>query len=86
MRQRATVRLSLAAYVLAGALLLLGTTGPGRLAALLVLPYIANVLPFVSVTEGACESANAGWRRFLTLNYVTGFLVTQLLIWTTLAG
>jgi lycopene cyclase domain-containing protein len=82
----ATVRLSLAAYVVAGALLLLGTTGPGRLAALLVLPYIANVLPFVSVTEGACESANAGWRRFLTLNYVTGFLVTQLLIWTTLAG
>lgn len=81
-----TVRLALTGYVLAGALLVLGTTGPARLAGLLVLPYVANVLPFVSVSESDCESANAGWRRFLTLNYVTGFLVTQLLIWASLAG
>jgi hypothetical protein len=26
-------------------------------------------------------SANRGWKRFLVLNYVTGFLVTLLLIW-----
>lgn len=80
----ATVRLALVAYVAAGLLLALGTSGPGRLAALLVLPYVANVLPHLSVTDERCESANAGWRRFLALNYVTGFLVTQLLIWVTL--
>lgn len=80
----ATVRLALAAYLAAGLLLALGTSGPGRLASLLVLPYVANLLPFLSVTESDCESANAGWRRFLALNYLTGFLVTQLLIWVSL--
>jgi 4-hydroxybenzoate polyprenyltransferase len=75
----ATVRLSFVAYLLAG-LLLATLEWPGLLAALLVLPYVANVAPFLAVTDARCESANKGWRRFLWLNYLCGFLLTQLFI------
>jgi 4-hydroxybenzoate polyprenyltransferase len=77
---RATVRLAFVVYLLAGVLLLF-TPFPGPLAAILMLPYAANVLPFWRMTDEGAEAANAGWRRFLTLNFVTGFLVTMLLIW-----
>jgi 4-hydroxybenzoate polyprenyltransferase len=84
LRGAATVRLALTLYVLAGVVLLLGTGWPARLAGLLALPYVASVAPYLSVADRDCERANAGWRRFLVLNYVTGFLVTQLLLWITL--
>ena len=77
---RWTVRFSFACYVLAG-LLLLGTEWPGPLAAILALPYAASILPWWSVRDEDAESANRGWRRFLGLNFVTGFLVALLLIW-----
>jgi 4-hydroxybenzoate polyprenyltransferase len=77
---RATVRLAFVVYLLAGVLLLF-TPFPGPLAAILMLPYAANVLPFWRMTDEGAEAANAGWRRFLSLNFVTGFLVTLLLIW-----
>ncbi|MFL6133395.1 MAG: prenyltransferase [Nocardioidaceae bacterium] len=81
-----TVRLALAAYTAAGLLLLFGLNGPGRLAGLLTVPYVVSIWPFRSVTERDCESAHLGWRRFLVLNFVTGFLLTQLLIWVARAG
>jgi lycopene elongase/hydratase (flavuxanthin-forming) len=76
---RATARLSLALYLLAGVLLLF-TSWPGQLAALLVLPYAANVAPWWRVTDADAAAANRGWRRFLWLNFVTGFAVTLLLV------
>lgn len=82
---RATVRVALAAYLLA-ALLLLTTEWPGPLAALLAIPYAVNVAPWLSVSDADAESANRGWRRFLWLNFVAGFGVTMLLIWWALAG
>ncbi|WP_454041635.1 prenyltransferase [Cellulosimicrobium sp. Marseille-Q8652] len=59
---------------------------PGVLAALLPIPYVVNVLRFRDVRDADCERANAGWRTFLGLNLVTGFLVTMLLIAAALAG
>jgi len=53
---------------------------PGWLAALLPLPYALNVALFWSVRDADCARAHHGWRRFLWLNLVTGFLVTMLLI------
>jgi 4-hydroxybenzoate polyprenyltransferase len=76
-----TVRLALAAYTAAGLLLLVGLPGPGRWAGLLTVPYLLSIWPFRSISESDCESAHVGWRRFLVLNFVTGFLLTQLLIW-----
>ncbi|WP_426310750.1 prenyltransferase [Cellulosimicrobium sp. E-16] len=80
----ATVVGAAAAYV-AAAVVLAVLPWPGVLAALLPLPYAANVLRFRDVHDDDCERANAGWRTFLWLNLVTGFLVTMLLIVTALA-
>jgi 4-hydroxybenzoate polyprenyltransferase len=77
---RATVRFAFVTYLVAG-ILMLFTTWPGPLGGLLVLPYAASILPYWSVSGSDAERANAGWRRFLLLNFVTGFLVTLLLIW-----
>jgi len=77
---RATVRFAIAAYALGGVLLLF-SAWPGPLAAILVVPYILMCAPYWNVTDAAAETANRGWRRFLLLNFITGFLVTMLLIW-----
>jgi 4-hydroxybenzoate polyprenyltransferase len=77
-----TVRLAFVAYAVAG-VLLLGLDWPARLAAVLVVPYLANVAPYLNLADADCERAHAGWSRFLWLNYVSGFLLTQLLIWVT---
>ncbi|WP_233197864.1 prenyltransferase [Cryobacterium sp. Y57] len=77
-----TVRLAITFWALAG-LLMLATPWPGPLAAVLSAPYILAVLPFWSVSDEASERANRGWKRFLWLNFFTGFLATLLLIiWT----
>src|SRR3954447_762851 len=65
-----TVRMAFAAYAVAG-VVLLALDWPGRLAAVLVVPYLANVAPYLRLDDAACERAHAGWRRFLWLNYVT---------------
>ena len=76
---RATVRLSVVLYLLAGALLLL-SAWPGQLAAILAVPYAVSCAVYWNITDDAAESANRGWKRFLWLNFVTGFCVTMLLI------
>jgi 4-hydroxybenzoate polyprenyltransferase len=75
-----TVRVALALYVAAG-LAALGTGWPGALAGLLVLSYAHNVARFRDLSDARAEKAHAGWQRFLWLNYVTGFLLTQLFLW-----
>ena len=80
---RATVRLAIVLYGVAGILLLAGGALSGSrqlaLAALLVVPYLLNALPWAGVDDENAASANRGWRRFLWVNFVTGFLVTMLL-------
>jgi 4-hydroxybenzoate polyprenyltransferase len=82
---RATVRLAVIAYVLAGVLLLF-TEWPGAIAAVLALPYAAVCARFWAITDEHAATANRGWKKFLALNFVTGFLVTMLLIAYALAG
>ena len=77
---RATVRLSVVAYVLAG-LLLLGTEWPGPLAAIAALPYVIITAQFWVITDETAELANRGWKRFLLLNFVAGAIVTMLMIY-----
>jgi 4-hydroxybenzoate polyprenyltransferase len=78
-----TVRLAVALYAAAG-VVVLAAGWPAGLAALLVVPYLVSIAPYRSLPDAECERAHAGWRRFLWLNMVTGFLVTQLLIWVAL--
>lgn len=77
---RRTVRFAIGSWAVAG-VLMLATAWPGPLAALLVAPYIAVAAPFASLADADSGRANAGWKRFLGINYVVGFLVTMLLIW-----
>ncbi len=77
---RWTVRFALTCYALAG-LAMLVTPWPGPLAALVVVPYLLALWPHRSITDDTCEEATRGWRRFLWLNQLAGFIVTLLLIW-----
>lgn len=77
---RWTVWFALVCYAAAGAVMLT-TTWPGPLAGLVALLYIATVWPFRSITDETAERATAGWRRFLWINQIAGFVVTLLLIW-----
>lgn len=76
---RATVRLSLVLWTIAGAAMLL-TPWPGPLAAVLALPYIINAAPWWNVTDETSAGTNRAWRRFIALNYIAGFLATMILI------
>ncbi|MBN9157856.1 prenyltransferase [Microbacterium sp.] len=82
---RRTVRFALSMWTLAGALMLF-TVWPGPLGALLALPYLGAVWPFRSVSDAESGTTNRGWRRFLLLNYLCGFLATMLLIWWVFLG
>jgi 4-hydroxybenzoate polyprenyltransferase len=77
---RATTRLAVAAYTLAG-LLLLGTEWPGPLAAIAAVPYMVITAQFWMITDETAESANRGWKRFLLLNFIAGAIVTMLMIY-----
>ncbi len=81
---RATVRIALGLWISAG-VLMLATSWPGPLSALLVLPYVVTAWPYRSVSDAESGTANRGWRRFIALNYAVGFLVTMLLIWWSFA-
>ena len=81
---KATVRFAVIAYLLGGVLLLF-SAWPGPLGAVLVVPYALVCAPFWNVTDAAAETANRGWRRFLLLNFITGFFVTMLMIWHAVA-
>jgi len=82
---RTTVRLSVVAYLLA-ALLMTFTDTPGPFAALLPVAYAISCAPWWNVADADAEGVNRGWRRFLTLNFVSGFVVTMLLIWWVALG
>ena len=77
---RTVVWVAAAAYLAAGLLMLL-TPWPATLGGLLALPYILNLVPFLRITDAGSAAANAGWKRFLKLNFLTGFLVTMLILW-----
>lgn len=77
---RATTRLAVGAYTLAG-LLLLGTEWPGPLAAIAAVPYMVITAQFWMITDETAESANRGWKRFLLLNFIAGAIVTMLMIY-----
>ena len=77
---RATVRLAIALYLLAGVLLLFAGW-PGALAARARAARTRSTpRRWWNVDDESAPTANRGWRRFLWLNFVTGFLVTMLLI------
>ncbi|MFJ4262890.1 prenyltransferase [Paenarthrobacter nicotinovorans] len=76
---RRTVRLAVVLWLVAG-LAMLATPWPGPLAAVIAVPYIVNCAPYWNVTDTTAARTNTAWRRFIWLNYGSGFLVTLILI------
>lgn len=76
---RTTVRAAMTGYA-ASSLVMLLAGWPGTLAALIPLLYLVSIAPLRQLRDEDCERAREGWRRFLWLNLVSGFLITQLLI------
>jgi len=74
-----TVRLALLLWLAAG-VVMLATPWPAPLGAALALPYIVNAAPWHDVGDADAASTNRAWRRFIALNYVSGFLATMLVI------
>ncbi len=76
---RRTVRLSMSLWLLAG-VAMLATPWPGPLAALIAIPYVVNCAGAWNVTDDTAAGTNRAWRRFIWVNYGSGFLVTLVLI------
>ena len=76
---RSTARLALVLWALAGVAMLF-TPWPGPLAAIIVVPYLLNCAPWWNVTDETSGRTNVSWRRFIWLNYFSGFLATLILI------
>lgn len=77
---KATVRFSVVAYLLAGVLMTF-TEFPGPIAAVIPVVYAISCAPWWNVADADAEAVNRGWKRFLTLNFLSGFVTTMLLIW-----
>ncbi|MDR6437644.1 lycopene cyclase domain-containing protein [Paenarthrobacter nicotinovorans] len=76
---RRTVRVAVGLWLVAG-LAMLATPWPGPLAAIIAIPYIVNCAPYWNVTDTTAARTNVAWRRFIWLNYGSGFLVTLVFI------
>lgn len=76
---RTTVWLSIIAYSLTGVLLAI-QGGAGLVMAVLAWLYALSVARYMRITDKTCEAAHEGWRTFLWLNQLVGFVLTLLLI------
>lgn len=81
---RRAVWFALACYAAAVLMLLMAAPWPASGAAFAILPYLTTVAAYVRVTDADAERTNEGWKRFLVLNILAGFCVTQLVLWSVL--
>src|SRR5690606_25462972 len=72
---RITARLALILWIIAGVLMLF-TSWPGPLASLIAVPYLVNCASAWNVTDETSAQTNRAWRRFIWINYFSGFLAT----------
>ena len=76
---RATVRVAMVGYVLAG-LLTLFIGDRYSFAFLAALPYLFVVGREWNIEDANCERANRGWKRFIWLNFLAGAIISSLII------
>ena len=76
---KATVYFALALYIISAVLVGL-QGGFALIVAIAGLGYVANVAPYINITDATSAVARAGWRRFIWVNYAVGAVVTICLI------
>lgn len=54
---------------------------PAAIVGVAGLIYVANVMPYLRITDKTSGTANKGWRRFIWLNLFAGFVITMVLIY-----
>jgi 4-hydroxybenzoate polyprenyltransferase len=78
---KATMWLSFGLYLIA-AILVLAQGSEYLSIALAGLLYCFNISPYLNVSEKNAERTNKAWKRFLWLNYISGFIVTMVILIT----
>lgn len=78
---RKTVLFATILYSMA-AVLLAFTGWAGFVVALAGTLYAQNSAHFLHLTDKTCEQAHNGWKRFLVLNWITGAVITMVLVYT----
>lgn len=74
-----TVRLSVLLYLAASYTVALQGSTYWPIAAVGLL-YLFNCMPFLHLTDANSGYANSGWKRFLWLNYISGAVVTIVIL------
>jgi 4-hydroxybenzoate polyprenyltransferase len=75
-----TVRFAAVLYAASG-LIMLYFGWLGLIVGAVNLCYIANIWPYISVTEKDAATSNAAWKRFIKINWFAGFVVTMALLY-----
>lgn len=75
-----TVRFAAVLYLLSSVILISHST-PAAIVGVVGLIYVANIAPYLSISDAQAERANTAWRRFIFLNLATGFAVTMALLY-----
>lgn len=76
---RWTVRIAATLYLVA-AVIILFQGWPTAIIGVAGLLYIGNIIRYLNVSDADSGQTNPAWRRFIWLNFMTGFIVTMVLI------
>lgn len=76
---RWTVRFAVALYAVAACIILL-QPWPVIVIGIAGLLYVANIIRYINVSDVDSGKTNPAWKRFIWLNFITGFVVTMVLI------
>jgi 4-hydroxybenzoate polyprenyltransferase len=76
---RAVVWFASVLYFVAG-LLLIAQPWPVPFVGICSWLYLTSTLPYIRITDETSARANNGWRRFMALNMLSGFVITIILI------
>lgn len=78
-----TVWLSMALYLCAS-LIVIFQGFPVYFIGIVGLTYVINILPYTFLSDRDSMKANLGWKHFLVLNYLSGFVLTLVLLYISL--
>lgn len=78
-----TVWFALVLY-LAASVIVISQSFPFYFIGIAGLAYIINILPYAFLSDRDSMKANVGWKHFLVLNYLCGFVLTLVLIYISL--
>lgn len=76
---RTTVISAFVLYLLSSLLVIL-QGAPALVVGVAGLLYATNLQPYLNITDKLAHTANKGWRQFIWLNYLVGFILTLVLL------